>query len=101
MDVAQYVSNVGKQINDSTKTNIETDKESIVNIVLVDHLENVYNHLELDLADNNFDFPFTREDLAKIGGYINCLKKEINFYEVKDIDDDCILTEVEEHIIQE
>ena len=30
-----------------------------------------------------------------------CLKKQINFYPEKDIDNDCILTEVEEHIIQE
>ena len=33
--------------------------------------------------------------------YINCLKKQINFYPEQYIDQDCILTEVEEFITQE
>ena len=82
MDHAQYVNKVGKQINDSTKMNIDIDNTS-------------------DLKKNDPDFPFTQEDLIKIGGYINCLKKQINFYEIQDIDNNCILTEIEEHIIQE
>jgi hypothetical protein len=101
MDHAQYVNEVGKQINDSTKMNVDIDNTSVTNIVLIPHLEVIYNQLESDLKKNDPDFPFTQEDLIKIGGYINCLKKQINFYEIQDIDNDCILTEIEEHIIQE
>ena len=101
MDHAQYVNKVGKQINDSTKMNVDIDNTSVTNIVLIPHLEVIYNQLESDLKKNDSDFPFTQEDLIKIGGYINCLKKQINFYEIQDIDNDCILTEIEEHIIQE
>lgn len=101
MDHAQYVNKVGKQINDSTKMNVDIDNTSVINIVLIPHLETIYNQLESDLKKNDPDFPFTQEDLIKIGGYINCLKKQINFYEIQDIDNDCILTEIEEHIIQE
>lgn len=101
MDHAQYVNKVGKQINDSTKMNIDIDNTSVTNIVLIPHLKTIYNQLESDLKKNDPDFPFTQEDLIKIGGYINCLKKQINFYEIQDIDNDCILTETEKHIIQE
>ena len=101
MDHAQYVNKVGKRINDSTKMNVDIDNTSVTNIVLIPHLEVIYNQLESDLKKNDPDFPFTQEDLIKIGGYINCLKKQINFYEIQDIDNDCILTEIEEHIIQE
>lgn len=101
MDHAQYVNKVGKQINDSTKMNVDIDNTSVTNIVLIPHLEVIYNQLESDLKKNDPDFPFTQKDLIKIGGYINCLKKQINFYEIQDIDNDCILTEIEEHIIQE
>ena len=101
MDHAQYVNKAGKQINDSTKMNVDIDNTSVTNIVLIPHLEVIYNQLESDLKKNDPDFPFTQEDLVKIGGYINCLKKQINFYEVQDIDNDCILTETEKHIIQE
>lgn len=101
MGHAQYVNKVGKQINDSTKMNVDIDNTSVTNIVLIPHLEVIYNQLESDLKKNDPDFPFTQEDLIKIGGYINCLKKQINFYEIQDIDNDCILTEIEEHIIQE
>lgn len=101
MDHAQYVNKVGKQINDSTKMNVDIDNTSVTNIALIPHLEVIYNQLESDLKKNDPDFPFTQEDLIKIGGYINCLKKQINFYEIQDIDNDCILTEIEEHIIQE
>lgn len=101
MDHAQYVNKVGKQINGSTKMNVDIDNTSVTNIVLIPHLEVIYNQLESDLKKNDPDFPFTQEDLIKIGGYINCLKKQINFYEIQDIDNDCILTEIEEHIIQE
>lgn len=101
MDHAQYVNKVGKQINDSTKMNVDIDNTSVTNIVLIPYLETIYNQLESDLKKNDPDFPFTQEDLIKIGGYINCLKKQINFYEIQDIDNDCILTETEKHIIQE
>lgn len=99
MDTANYVNNVGKQINDSTKYCVNLDRTSIINIVLVKHLTEVYNWLEIKLAEE--DSEFTEEQLSKIGDYINCLKKEINFFENKEIDEDCILTEVDEFIIQE
>lgn len=99
MDTANYVNNVGKQINDSTKYCVNLDRTSITNIILVKHLTEVYNWLESKLAEE--DSEFTEEQLSKIGGYINCLKKEINFFENKEIDEDCILTEVDEFIIQE
>lgn len=99
MDTANYVNNVGKQINDSTKYCVNLDRTSIINIVLVKHLTEVYNWLEIKLAEE--DSEFTEEQLSKIDGYINCLKKEINFFENKEIDEDCILTEVDEFIIQE
>ena len=101
MDHAQYVNKVGKQINDSTKMNVDIDNTSVTNIVLIPHFETIYNQLESDVKKNDPDFPCTQEDLIKIGGYINRLKKQINFYEIQDIDNNCILTEIEEHIIQE
>ena len=44
---------------------------------------------------------YTEDDINKIKNYINCLKKQISFYPEKVIDPDCIMTEVEEYIIQE
>lgn len=101
MELVQYVNKVGKQINDSTKMNVDIDNTSVTNLVLLVHLQELYDKLEEDLKKTDPDFPFTEEDAEKISKYINCLKKEINFYATIDIDDDCILTEVEEHIIQE
>lgn len=89
METAQYVSKVGKLINDCLKYSAKMPKADLKNLVLYNHLVEVYSLLE------------TEEDRIKIGGYINCLKKEISFYPIKDIDEDCILTEVEELIIQE
>lgn len=79
MDHAQYVNKVGKQINDSTKMNVDIDNTSITNIVLIPHLEVIYNQLESDLKKNDPDFPFTQEDLIKIGGYIKLFKKTNKF----------------------
>ena len=99
MDLAQYVKNVGKQINDSTKVNVDIDKGSVTNLVLISHLQDVYNWLEAN--SSAFDESFSQIQLVKVNDYINCLKKEMNFYETQDIDDNCILTETEEFIIQE
>lgn len=101
MDIVSYVSNVGNAINESTKYNIDVDKISIKNIILIKHLTEL-----IDLANdlvNSIDYtePVTLDDINKLKGYINCLKKEINFYPVIDVVPDCILTETEEHIIQE
>ena len=63
MDHAQYVNKVGKQINDSTKMNVDIDNTSVTNIVLIPHLETIYNQLESDLKKNDPDFPFTQEGL--------------------------------------
>lgn len=52
MDHAQYVNKVGKQINDSTKMNVDIDNTSVTNIVLIPHLETIYNQLESDLKKN-------------------------------------------------
>lgn len=93
MDLVQYVNKVGKQINDSTKVNVDIDSTSVTNIVLLNHFIELRNE-----AINRKD---PAEVIEVIDRQINCLKKQINFYYTQDIDDDCILTEVEEHIIQE
>lgn len=93
MDLVQYVNKVGKQINDSTKVNVDIDSTSVTNIVLLNHFIELRNE-----AINRKD---PAEVIEAIDRQINCLKKQINFYYTQDIDDDCILTEVEEHIIQE
>lgn len=99
MDIANYVSKVGELVNQSTKYNTKLDRTSITNLVLLLHLDKLSNWASTKLDDE--DFPITQEDVDKIIGYIHCLKKQINFYPEKDIDNDCILTEIEEHIIQE
>lgn len=93
MDLVQYVNKVGKQINDSTKISVEIDDISVTNIILLSHFIELRNE-----ALHRKDPP---EVIATIDKQINCLKKQINFYADKDIDEDCILTEVKEHIIQE
>lgn len=93
MDLVQYVNKVGKQINDSTKVNVEIDNTSVTNIVLLNHFIELRNE-----AINRKD---PTEVIEAIDRQINCLKKQINFYYTQDIDDDCILTEVEKCIIQE
>ena len=99
MDIANYVSKVGELVNQSTKYNTKLDRTSITNLVLLLHLDKLSSRASTKLGDE--DFPITQEDVDKIIGYIHCLKKQINFYPEKDIDNDCILTEIEEHIIQE
>lgn len=94
MDPVQYVNKVGKQINDSVKFDVSFDHDSIQNLILYNHLIDVYNKAQ---EDSNI----TTEQLKKLFNEIECLKKHIKFYANKDVDDDCILTEVEEHIIQE
>ena len=93
MDLVQYVNKVGKQINDSTKVNVEIDNTSVTNIVLLNHF--------IELRNEALCRQDPTEVIESIDRQINCLKKQINFYYTQDIDDDCILTEVEEHIIQE
>lgn len=94
MEAAQYVNKVGKQINDSTKVNAKFDHSSMQNLILYNHLVKVYNKAKDDAA-------ITPKQLNQLLKEINCLKKQIKFYPTKDIDDDCILTEVEKCIIQE
>lgn len=93
MEPVQYVNKVGKLINDSTKTNIVLDRTSIKNLILYNHLIEVYDYamkvrLPVDVIE-------------KLKAEIHCLKKQINFYPDKVVDEDCILTETENHIIQE
>lgn len=99
MDIANYVNKVGKLVNQSTKYNVKLDRVSITNLVLLLHLDKLAKWAANNLNDE--EFPITQDDIDKIIGYIHCLKKQINFYPEKDIDPDCILTEVKEHIIQE
>lgn len=99
MDIANYVNKVGELINQSTKYNVKLDRVSITNTVLLLHLDELVQWATDNI--NNEEFPITQEDINKITEYINCLKKQINFYPEKDIDPDCILTEVDEFIIQE
>ena len=99
MDTANYVNKIGKQVNDSTKYRAHLDRTSITNLILINHLTEVYNWLEKELKKE--DTEFKEDDLNKINNYILCLKKEMNFFEEQVIDEDCILTEVSEYIIQE
>lgn len=99
MDVANYVNKVGKLVNQSTKYNAKLDRVSITNLVLLLHLDKLAKWAVNNLNDE--EFPITQDDVDKIIGYLHCLKKQMNFYPEKDIDSDCILTEVKEHIIQE
>lgn len=99
MDIANYVSKVGELVNQSTKYNAKLDRVSITNLILLLHLDKLSKWANTKIGDE--EFPITQDDVDKIIEYINCLKKQVNFYPDKDIDEDCILTEVEEHIIQE
>lgn len=99
MDIANYVNKVGDLVNQSTKYNAKLDRVSITNLILLSHLESVRIWAESKIDDETYDI--TQDDVNKIVGYMNCLKKEINFYPEMVVDDDCILTEVEEYIIQE
>lgn len=101
MDTVNYVNKTGKLINNSTKYNAKLDKASITNLVLINHLNDILTWIENN--KNNLDeYPLLTEDnISKINNYINCLKKQINFYPEKYVSPDCILTEVEEFITQE
>lgn len=98
MDIVNYVNKVGKLINNHTKYNAKLDIVSIENLVIVNHFNDLISQINEDV---NLTEEQKTEALNKINNYINCLKKEINFYPEKVIEPDCILTEVEEHIIQE
>lgn len=93
MDLVQYVNKVGKQINDSTKVSVDIDSTSVTNIILLSHF--------IELRNQALHRKDPKEVIDAIDRQILCLQKQINFYADMDIDNDCILTEVEEHIIQE
>lgn len=98
MDIVNYVNKVGKLVNDSTKYNVKLDRTSIENVILIKHFDDLIKKLQEDIN-------ITEEDkakaIARINSYISCMKKEMNFYPEMAIDPDCILTEVDEYIIQE
>lgn len=98
MDIVNYVNKVGELINYHTKYSVKLDRTSIENTVILPHLDELLTRVK---ADTKLTEEQKEEAISKLTGYINCLKKEINFYPEKLIDTDCILTEVEEHIIQE
>ena len=101
MDTVNYVNKTGKLINNSTKYNAKLDRVSITNLVLVNHLNDILIWIE-NHKTNLEEYPLlTSDNITKINNYINCLKKQINFYPKQYIDQDCILTEVEEFITQE
>lgn len=93
MDLVQYVNKVGKQVNDSTKVRKDIDNTSVTNIVLLWHF--------IELRNEALHRRDSLEVISAIDRQILCLQKQINFYTGMDIDEDCILTETEEHIIQE
>lgn len=101
MDFANYVNKVGKEINESTKYNIKVDKQSIESLILYVHLNNLLDYANETLGLTIYEEPITQEDINKLEGYVNSLKKEINFYPTKDVVHNYILTETEKHIIQE
>ncbi|QOR57980.1 hypothetical protein [uncultured phage cr50_1] len=98
MDTVNYVNKVGKLVNDSTKYNVKLDRTSIENVVLISHFGDLVKQIS---ADTKLTEEQKTKTLKKVNRYINCLKKQMNFYPEKNIASDCILTEVEEHIIQE
>ena len=101
MDTVNYVNKTGKLINNSTKYNAKLDRVSITNLVLVNHLNDILIWIE-NHKTNLEEYPLlTSDNITKINNYIICLKKQINFYPEQYIDQDCILTEVEEFITQE
>lgn len=101
MDTVNYVNKTGKLINNSTKYNAKLDRVSITNLVLVNHLNDILIWIE-NHKTNLEEYPLlTSDNITKINNYINYLKKQINFYPEQYIDQDCILTEVEEFITQE
>lgn len=99
MDNAQYVNTVGKLVNDSTKFNVSIDDTSVTNIVLINHLQSLYDILPFVYENILREVPWTlAEILERIEQFTHCLKKEINFYESKSITDNCVLTEVDGNI---
>lgn len=101
MDTVNYVNKTGKLINNSTKYNAKLDRVSITNLVLVNHLNDILIWIGNNKT-NLEEYPLlTSDNITKINNYINYLKKQINFYPEQYIDQDCILTEVEEFITQE
>lgn len=101
MDTANYVDKVGKLINNHTKYSVKLDKTAITNTVLIKHLQYVYDRALNDFYNGALSEILTLEEIERINHYIHCLKKEIKFYPEKVIDPDCIMTEVNKHIIQE
>ena len=98
MDIVDYVNKVGKQVNDHTKYSAKIDRISIKNIIIISNIDDVIFKVE---NDKNIPLEDKELILKKLNGYLNCLKKEMNFYPSKNIDEDCILTEVDNYIIQE
>lgn len=94
MDTANYVQQVGKLINKATKYNTKLNRTDITNIVLIKHINDL-----LKFAMSKDDI--TEEQINKLKQYVLCLKKEISLYPEMLIENDCILTETEKHIIQE
>lgn len=94
MDTANYVQQVGKLINKATKYNAKLNRTDITNIVLIKHINDL-----LKFAMSKDDI--TEEQINKLKQYVLCLKKEISLYPEMLIENDCILTETEKHIIQE
>lgn len=101
MDTVSFVNNVGFLINNFIKNIIKLPRVSITNIVILIHLEELLTWAEQVVSDDKYEDPITQEDINKLKGYISCLKKEIDFFPVTKESPDCILTEVDEHIIQE
>lgn len=101
MDTANYVNQVGALINDSTKYTVDIDESSVENISVIYYLNELLTSLSTIYSTLPEDFKelYTEEYIQKkLEAYIHCLKKETNFYANKEIDEDCVLTELDGHI---
>lgn len=91
MDTVHYVNVVGKLVNDSTKYTNDIDEVSVTNIVLINHLQS--------LLDSGIEIE--EESRKKISAYILCMKKELNFYASKYVEEAYILMEDSGYVLDE
>lgn len=100
MGNAQYVNQVGKLVNDSTKYNVDIDNLSVTNIVLIAYLESMKPAIPVFQPINlTEEETWTDDEIRdRLNQYIHCLKKEMNFYEGKVIVDNCVLTETDGNV---
>ena len=77
MDTAQYVNNVGRQINMMLKGCKYHHKNCLLNIVLINHLSKLISDL------NPYNVIMSECDRIKIQDFIANLKKELHHYNIQ------------------